>query len=137
MTQKKKTGQSGIEQNQELRTLRFEIRLSPAEHQTLSTQALLAEENSLAQFARNKLVYGSFATTQHIRQERESSKAMLAELARIGNNVNQIARALNCDDEVSIAMLEELCKVETRLAALGQHQQQKSGTPTSGTQVQS
>ena len=127
MTHKKKTGQSGIEPNQELRTLRFEIRLSPVEHQTLTTQALLAEENSLAQFARNKLVYGSFAATQHIRQEREASQALMAELARIGNNVNQIARALNCDDELSIAMLEELCKVETRLAALDQRYPSRSG----------
>ena len=123
MTQKKKAGQSGIEQNQELRTLRFEIRLSPAEHISLTTQALLAEENSLAQFARNKLVYGGIAATQHLRQERDTSKAVIAELARIGNNVNQIARALNCDDEVSLAMLEELCKVEARLAAMDQHHQ--------------
>jgi len=124
MTQKKKkAGQSGIEQNQDLRTLRFELRLSPAEHSTLVTQALLAEENSLAQYARNKLVYGGMAVTQHIRQERDTSKAMIAELARIGNNVNQIARALNSDEEVSTAMLEELCKVESTLTAMDQHYQ--------------
>lgn len=48
---------------------------------------------------------------------------MIAELARIGNNVNQIARALNSDEEVSTAMLEELCKVESRLTAMDQHYQ--------------
>ena len=49
--------------------------------------------------------------------------AMIAELARIGNNVNQIARALNSDEEVSTAMLEELCKVESTLTAMDQHYQ--------------
>ena len=123
MTQKKKAGQSGIEQNQALRTLRFEIRLSPEEHRTITAQALLSEENSLAQFARNKLIYGGNALTEHIRHERDTSKAMIAEIARIGNNVNQIARALNSDDEVSSAMLEELCKVEIRLATMDQYYQ--------------
>jgi hypothetical protein len=119
MTQKKKkAGQTGIESNQELRTLRFEIRLSPAEYTSLTTQALLAEDNSLAQYARNKLLHGGSIATQQLREERATSKALMAELARIGNNVNQIARALNSDDAVSMAMLEELCKVETTLANL-------------------
>ena len=121
MTQKKKkAGQTGIEQNQDFRTLRFEIRLSPGEYNGLVSQALLAEGNSLAQYARNKLIYGGHAATEHYRQQRDTSKAAIAELARIGNNVNQIARALNCDDDVSTAMLEELCKVEIRLAAMDQ-----------------
>ena len=121
MTQKKKkAGQTGIEQNHHFRTLRFEIRLSPGEYNGLVSQALLAEGNSLAQYARNKLIYGGHAATEHYRQQRDTSKAAIAELARIGNNVNQIARALNCDDDVSTAMLEELCKVEIRLAAMNQ-----------------
>lgn len=121
MTQKKKkAGQTGIEQNQDLRTLRFEIRLSPGEYNGLVSQALLAEGNSLAQYARNKLIYGGTVATEHFRQQRDTGKAAIAELARIGNNVNQIARALNRDDDVSTAMLEELCKVEVRLAAMDQ-----------------
>jgi hypothetical protein len=121
MTQKKKkAGQTGIEQNQDLRTVRFEIRLSDGEYNGLVCQALLAEGNSLAQYARNKLIYGGNAATEHFRQQRDTSKAAIAELARIGNNVNQIARALNRDDDVSTAMLEELCKVEIRLAAIDQ-----------------
>ena len=76
MTQKKKkAGQTGIEQNQDLRTLRFEIRLSPGEYNGLVSQALLAEGNSLAQYARNKLIYGGNAATEHFRQQRDTSKA--------------------------------------------------------------
>ena len=121
MTQKKKkAGQTGIEQNQDLRTLRFEIRLSPGEYNGLVSQALLAEGNSLAQYARNKLIYGGTVATEHFRQQRDTGKAAIAELARIGNNVNQIARCLNRDDDLTISMLEELCKVEIRLAAMDQ-----------------
>ncbi|WP_281970390.1 MULTISPECIES: plasmid mobilization relaxosome protein MobC [unclassified Polynucleobacter] len=100
--------------------MRFEIRLSPSEYNGLVSQALLAEGNSLAQYARNKLIYGGNAAIEHYRQQRDTSKAVIAEIARIGNNVNQIARALNRDDDVSMAMLEELCKVEVRLAAMDQ-----------------
>jgi len=115
---KKRPGQSGIEINQEVRRYRFEIRLSKTEQSNLMEKAMQSGENSLAQFARNQLLYSGFIAASEYKTERKEQKAVLLELARIGNNLNQIARALNYDIEPSIEMLEELCRIESELTNL-------------------
>ena len=117
---KKKTGQTGMEANTELRTHRFEMCLSPQEYKQLCGQAIASAENSLAKFARNKLLYGGTIQAEQFKEERMAHKAVLTELARIGNNINQIARALNGDSDITTQMFETLCQVEASFQTLSQ-----------------
>lgn len=64
----------------------------------------------------------SFLNTQHLRKRREVPKVhpdLLRELARIGNNLNQIAHAANRRAPVpAAALLVQLIEIDRELASL-------------------
>ncbi len=115
---KKRTGQTGYESNNLKRTHLFKIWLSQEEYQKLESEALKAGASSLAKHARQLLFSGSKARAEVAKIEQKNHLQLLASLNRIGNNVNQIARALNQHQQMTPDMALALEKMNDKLNAL-------------------
>lgn len=119
--QKQKSGRTNDEHRFK-RTMRFEVRLSPIEYEALASRWNTSGSNSLARYVR-ACIFGDQDTValywQQHRQERLDRLQVLAELGRIGSNVNQIARQLNRYDPKSAAALAgQLHSVREELARI-------------------
>jgi hypothetical protein len=119
--QKQKPGRTNDEHRFK-RTLRFEVRLSPIEYEALALRWGDSGSNSLARYVR-ACIFGSEDMValywQQRGQDRLGRLQVLAELGRIGSNVNQIARQLNRYDGKSAATLAgQLQEVRAELARI-------------------
>jgi len=97
--------------------MRIEIRTTPEEK--LKWQAIAESKGvSLSEMVRGLL------NGQRLRKRREPPKvdpALLRELARVGNNLNQLAHAANRRDPLTAAaVLTRLIEVDRELAAIRQ-----------------
>lgn len=117
-TLKKCNGQSGDDGNKFLRTRRIEVRVSPEEYELIKARGTNQGFRHTAQFLRQSAMYAG-----EIDSPMASKKALLAaqyELNRIGNNINQISRALNSGDEPSEEMklvLMQILEIAEQLVA--------------------
>lgn len=109
-TLKKCNGQSGDDGNKLLRTRRIEVRVSPDEYELIKARGTNQGFRHTAQFLRQSALYAG-----EIDSPIASKKALLAaqyELNRIGNNINQISRALNSgsepDEEMKLVLMQIL-----------------------------
>lgn len=109
-TLKKCNGQSGDDGNKLLRTRRIEVRVSPDEYELIKARGTNQGFRHTAQFLRQCAMYAG-----EIDSPMASKKALLAaqyELNRIGNNINQISRALNSgsepDEETKLLLMQIL-----------------------------
>jgi gamma-glutamylcysteine synthetase len=118
---KKRTGQTGYESNNLKRTHLFKIWLSQEEYQNLEREALNAGASSLAMHARQVLFSGSKARAEIAKVEQKKHLQLLASLNRIGNNVNQIARALNQHQQMTPEAGSTLNKISEQLNLLLDH----------------
>lgn len=112
---KKRTGQTGYEPNNLKRTHLFKIWLSEEEYQQLEKEALLAGASSLAKHARQILFADSHVRQQATQQQVKSHLELLAAINRIGNNINQIARALNQRHQMTPEMQSTLSNLQDKL----------------------
>lgn len=92
------------------RNVKFEIRLTKDEYQTL--QDLSSDYNSTSSYIRSK-IFSQTEVTINPKELLKSIDLLYLELKRIGNNVNQIAKRLNenpnvLSDDVAKAFNEEL-----------------------------
>lgn len=115
---KKRTGQTGYEPNNLKRTHLFKIWLSEEEYQQLEKEALLSGASSLAKHARQILFSDSHARQQVTEQQVKNHLELLAALNRIGNNINQIARALNQRHQMTPEMQNTLSNLQDKLNLL-------------------
>lgn len=118
---KKRTGQTGIEANQEKRFKRFEIRFTTEEWNFLQQRALDAGANSLALYARSILLPEQ--NKKHIETKKEYllRLQLLASLGKIGSNINQIARSLNrlkVWNETTKGMFDQLIKIQEGISTI-------------------
>lgn len=109
-TLKKCNGQSGDDGNKLLRTRRIEVRVSPDEYELIKARGTNQGFRHTAQFLRQSAMYAG-----EIDSPMANKKALLAaqyELNRIGNNINQISRALNSgsepDEEMKLMLMQIL-----------------------------
>jgi hypothetical protein len=117
-TIKKCNGQSGDDGNKFLRTRRIEVRVSPEEYELIKARGTNQGFRHMAQYLRQSAMYAG-----EIDSPMASKKALLAtqyELNRIGNNINQISRALNSgnepDEEMKL-MLMQILEIAEQLVA--------------------
>lgn len=107
---KKCNGQSGSDGNKYVRTRRIEVWVNPEEHQRIASRAAKQGFRHNAQYLRQAGIYGG-----DVESPMAVKKALLAaqyEINRIGNNINQISRALNAgndpDDEMKLMLMQIL-----------------------------
>lgn len=119
--QKQKPGRTNDEHRFK-RTLRFEMRLSPIEYDALVQDWARSGRNSLARHVR-ACIFDEEDTVElyweQQKQENLDRLQVLAALARIGSNVNQIARQLNRYDARSAnALAEQLDTLKAELSRI-------------------
>lgn len=89
------------------RTITKSIRFSPAEYEKIITE--LEKSNlSFSAFTRNLLLKKKINS--------KTDDKLLIEINRIGNNLNQIARAVNKEERINV--LSELVKIEQSIKEL-------------------
>lgn len=118
---KLRPGQTGIEANQEKRTKRFPIWLTPEEWVNLQQKAVEAGSSSTAHYARSKLFPANHLADQETKAEQKLRVQLLASLGKIGSNINQIARSLNrmkTWNQTTEGMFEELTKIQKQVTHL-------------------
>jgi hypothetical protein len=98
----------------EKRTELISFRLTPTEKDRLNK--LISEYNikNISDFIRQVILTGKFKTTQ----AQQNYEALLYQISKIGNNINQIAKLCNINKEVDIRVLEQLAKIEEMLDIL-------------------
>lgn len=103
---KVKTGQSGFDQNKIIREKELKFRVSHTEYLQICQAAHGSKYNSLAQYLRESLL----APSNELRRSeiKSNNKNLLAELSKIGNNLNQIARKCNRNSKIEEEMLAEI-----------------------------
>ena len=102
--------------DKETRTERINARLTPSEKEQLERIINEHGVKNLSEFIRSVLLTGSYKVTS---KECENLQAdTIYHLAKIGNNLNQIARLANTRKELDIAVLEELQKIREMLELL-------------------
>ena len=102
--------------DKETRTENIKVRLTPSEKEQL--QQIIAEHGvkNLSEFIRSVLLTGEYKLTN---DECENLQAdTIYHLAKIGNNLNQIARLTNIRKELDITVLQELQKIRELLELL-------------------
>jgi hypothetical protein len=90
-----------------LRTSHITVRLTPDERRTLDAYA---ERAGLTAGSYLRQVLLGAPTPRQIRRppiERRELGRLLGELGRVGNNINQLARAVNSGEEVEVTELTE------------------------------
>lgn len=130
--QKQKPGRTNDEHRFK-RTMRFEVRLSPIEYDALASRWGISGSNSMARFVR-ACIFGDEDKValfwEQRRQDRLARLQVLAELGRMGSNVNQIARQLNRYDPKSAAALAgQLQTVREELARIAAANDAGKGHP--------
>ena len=75
--------------------------LSDAEWKRVERRMELAEARTFAEYARRALTEGKIV----VRRVAFDPAPLRAELSRIGNNINQIARQVNTDDVVTVEQM--------------------------------
>lgn len=115
---KKRTGQTGYEPNTQKRTHLFKVFLSEEEYQQLEKEALGSGASSLAKYARHILFSDNHAKQQAIQLDKQKHLELLAAMNRIGNNINQIARALNQRQQMTPDMHKTLAGLKEKLHLL-------------------
>lgn len=105
-----------------IRNVRFECRLSPIEYDQLVQRWEKSSHNSMARFARSCIFGDEDKIELHLQQKEKSQVDrlhLLAEISRIGNNVNQIAKKLNSNYGPKAQALEdELTQIKAELKRL-------------------
>ena len=120
-TTKKRPGETGAEDNKNLRTKRFEMRLTPEEWNSLSLRSKEAGYSSTSLYARAILLPEHNQRHQEFKKETQLRVQLLASLGKIGSNINQIAHALNrlqTWNETSRGMYTELIKLQEALTTI-------------------
>lgn len=83
------------------KTKHIDVRVSPEEQQSI-TQAANEAGMFVADFVRSKVI-GAIPRTRKATPEREAFLKGMAELGKIGSNINQIAHALNTHKDSPLA----------------------------------
>jgi hypothetical protein len=107
--EKLKSGRTGPEKNRFLRTCRIEIRVAPDEYQVIQNNSIASGYSTTAFYVRDKALSSS---KQRSTQKLERSQ-FLNDIARVGNNLNQIAKHLNLGNKVDSDILDEI--LETKM----------------------
>lgn len=115
---KKRTGQTGHEPNTQRRTHLFKVFLTEEEYQQLEKEALASGASSLAKYARQVLFSDNHTKQQKADFERQKHLELLAAMNRIGNNINQIAKALNQRQQMTPDMHNTLAGLKEKLHQL-------------------
>lgn len=116
-----KSGQSGnSDKNNYIRTKRFEMRLSPDEYLELDNRFKESGLNSMANYAREILLFGSTHSKIFQNKTNQEINLFMQAAGRIGNNINQIARVLNSqpDTPIKSEALNELAIIKEQLLSL-------------------
>ena len=90
-TTKKRPGETGAEDNKNLRTKRFEMRLTPEEWNSLSLRSKEAGYSSTSLYARAILLPEHNQRHQEFKKETQLRVQLLASLGKIGSNINQVS----------------------------------------------
>jgi len=98
----------------ENRTKSIKIRLTPSELDKIEQLAKENNAKNLSDFVRQIVLTGKFKTTK----AQQNYEALLYEINKIGNNINQIAKHCNINNSVDIKVLEELARIEEELSIL-------------------
>lgn len=118
---KKKSGRTN-DDNSLIRNVRFECRLSPHEYEKLVERWEKSSHNSMARFARSCIFGDEDKIELHLQQNKKDEVDrlhLLAEISRIGNNVNQIAKKLNSNyGPKAHALEDELTQIKEELKRL-------------------
>ena len=115
---KKRTGQTGYESNTHKRTHLFKVFLSEEEYYQLEKEALASGSSTLAKYARQVLFSNNHSKQQIADFERQKHLELLAAMNRIGNNINQIAKALNQRQQMTPDMHNTLIGLQDKLNLL-------------------
>ena len=120
---KKKSGQTGVEANINIRFKRFEIRFTLDEWKALQDRAESDGFSSTALFARSVLLPQTNRQNQETKAEHKLRVQLLASLGKIGSNINQIARSLNrmkMWNDTTKGMFQELTKIQEGVSTISQ-----------------
>jgi len=98
----------------EKRTELVSFRLTPMEKNKLNNLITEYQVKNVSDFIRQVILTGKFKTTR----AQQNYEALLYQISKIGNNINQIARLCNIDKEVNITILEQLARIEEMLSIL-------------------
>ena len=98
----------------ENRTRSVKIRLTISELDELKELVQQNNVKNISDFIRQVIFTGKFKTTQ----AQQNYEALLYQVSKIGNNINQIARLCNTQGKVDIQVLEKLSKIEELLDIL-------------------
>lgn len=109
--QKQKPGRTGQEQNTLLRTQRIQFRVTTEEYAAISNLTAKSGYSAIAYYVRDKAL--SSASTA--KAEKQAYKKFLNDLARMGNNLNQIARQLNQRQPINREMMQHICDIRLML----------------------
>lgn len=104
-------GQSGNDGNNELRTKRIELLLSPKELKQVNEYFEKSSFTTFGKFCRQKLL----AKPGTIKNNNEAVNTLISiafQLQKIGNNINQIAKVLNAKktERIDVSLQENLVK---------------------------
>lgn len=120
-TIKKRTGQTGVEANNKIRSKRFELRFTPEEWDSVSERAQAAGASSVALFVRSLVLPTNRQQDMETKAEHRLRVQLLASFGKIGSNINQIARALNrmkVWNSTTEGMLQELHRLQEAMTTI-------------------
>lgn len=109
--QKQKPGRTGPEQNNLLRTQRIQFRVTPEEYDVIVNLTSQSGYRAIAYYVRDK----ALSSSPTAKAEKQTYKKFLNDLARMGNNLNQIARHLNQHQTMNIDMVQNICDMRLML----------------------
>lgn len=118
---KKRTGQTGVEANNKVRSKRFELRFTPEEWESVSERSQAAGASSVALFVRSLVLAQNHQKDLETKTEYRLRIQLLASFGKIGSNINQIARALNrmkVWNSTTEGMLQELHKLQEAMTTI-------------------
>ena len=107
---KKANGQSGADGNQFLRTEKIYLQVNPKELATIRANARNDGYNSTAQYVRQQAISGGSADNP-VTLKRHYIECQ-HQMAKIGNNINQIARHVNQTKALDQTTLTTLRSIE-------------------------
>lgn len=122
--QKVKSGQSGnLDKNKYIRTNRFEMRLSNEELAVLKNRFKESDLKVMASYAREILLYGSTHSKFEQNKINTELKLFTKAVNRVGNNLNQIARAINTqpDTPINQEALKEINSIKSQVKDIKQY----------------
>jgi len=87
------------------------FRVSEAEYQKIISRMEINNITDFSAFAREMMIDGDIVIISNF--EQKAIKKMLADLGRIGNNINQIARFMNITGELYKSEVDEIMMNQT------------------------